>query len=206
MQTTEELVRSVKQSLRSTMNGVAARSMRDKGLAYKVIFGTELPRLQEMAQLLPHSANLSHALWQEDIRECRLLAPMLMPPEEFAADEADAWVSAMRFPEEADVATFHLFCRLPYAADKAFAWMAAESTLTRYCGYQLLGRLLAMGSRLTTRDAHQLLDHAAADRLDASLLLRRAAYRTLLRFADCGMPQARMAEQLLADFENAGAS
>jgi len=201
MQTTEELLRSVKQSLRSTMNGVASRSMREKGLTYKVIFGTELPRLQEMAQTLPHSANLSRALWQEDIRECHLLAPMLMPAEEFAADEADAWVAAMRFPEEADVAVFHLFSHLPYAADKAFAWMASEPTLTRYCGYQLLGRLLAMGRRLTTRDAHQLLDHAAADRLDESLLLRRAAYRTLLRFSDCGLPQERMAEPLLADFE-----
>ena len=42
-------MRHIKRSLRGVMNGPVSASMRDKGLAYKVIFGVELPRLQQMA-------------------------------------------------------------------------------------------------------------------------------------------------------------
>ena len=60
------------------MNGPVSQSMREKGLAYKVNFGVELPRLREMAEEWPHNYELAAALWKENIRECRLLAGMLM--------------------------------------------------------------------------------------------------------------------------------
>ena len=39
-----EAVREVKHLLRAAMNGPLSQSMRQKGLAYRVIFGVELPR------------------------------------------------------------------------------------------------------------------------------------------------------------------
>ena len=74
-----EQVRNVKLRLRGVMNGITSTSMRNKGLVYKVNFGVELPRLREMAEELPHTYSLATELWKEDIRECRLLAAMLMP-------------------------------------------------------------------------------------------------------------------------------
>lgn len=99
---TEEIVRDIKRSLRGVMNGITSRSMRDKGLAYKVNFGVELPRLCRLAEEFPHDYHLAAALWKEDIRECRLLAAMLMPSETFGEDLADLWVEQMRFVEEAE--------------------------------------------------------------------------------------------------------
>ena len=72
--------------------------MREKGLTYKVNFGVELPRLQQMAQEMPHTYELAARLWKEDIRECRLLAGMLMPAADFQADMAEVWVEQMRLP------------------------------------------------------------------------------------------------------------
>ena len=80
------------------MNGPVSQSMREKGLAYKVNFGVELPRLREMAEEWPHNYELAAALWKENIRECRLLAGMLMPTEDFPADLAELWVEQMNFP------------------------------------------------------------------------------------------------------------
>ena len=64
MSTTEkdilhEQVRNVKLRLRGVMNGITSTSMREKGLAYKVNFGVELPRLREMAEELPHTYALA---------------------------------------------------------------------------------------------------------------------------------------------------
>ena len=78
------------------MNGPVSQSMREKGLTYKVNFGVELPRLREMAEEWPHNYELAAALWKENIRECRLLAGMLMPTEDFPADLAELWVEFSR--------------------------------------------------------------------------------------------------------------
>ena len=132
--TLQEQIREIKKNLRGVMNGPVSQSMREKGLAYKVNFGVELPRLREMAEEWPHNYELAAALWKENIRECRLLAGMLMPTEDFPADLAELWVEQMNFPEEAECTVVHLFARLPYASEKAFAWIAREEPMFRLCG------------------------------------------------------------------------
>jgi len=86
----QEQLRQIKRALHSMMNGPISQAMRNKGLTYKVNFGVEKPRLEEYAHELPTTYELAAALWKENIRECRLLAGMLMPVEEFPADLADA--------------------------------------------------------------------------------------------------------------------
>lgn len=193
----QEQLRDVKRRLRGVMNGTASASMRDKGLNYKVNFGVELPRLREMAAELPAGYELAAALWKEDIRECRLLAAMLMPPACFDAALADLWVEQMRFPEEAECTVMHLFCRLPYASEKAFLWIAREESMFRLCGWLLLTRLLMQGARLSTRDADEVLDHVSAELRGADRLPANAARKALLRYMEAGPEEERRGEQLL---------
>lgn len=179
-------VRFIKRSLRGVMNGPVSASMREKGLTYKVNFGVELPRLTTMATEWPKRYDLAAALWKEDIRECRLLAAMLMPTEAFDGDLADIWVEQMRFTEEAEGVTMHLFARLPEASQKAFEWMAREERMFRLCGFLLIGRLL-MKAGLTERDANEFLDqaevaiHEAAEPGD-DRAVARAAYKAVLKY------------------------
>ena len=76
---THEKLKAIKQSFRLMMNGVAARSMRDKGLDYKINWGVSLPDLQTMAREYEQDYELAIELWKEDIRECKILATLLMP-------------------------------------------------------------------------------------------------------------------------------
>lgn len=191
-------LRFVKRSLHGMMNGPVSASMREKGLTYKVNFGVELPRLRELASTLPHSYELASALWKEDIRECRLLAGMLMPPERFDSELADVWVEQMRFTEEAECTVMHLFATLPDASDKAFEWMAAERDLTQTCGYLLLGRLLMRGAALSERDAREFLDHAATALKSGTAGVRGAAQKCLMKYMDQGPQQEQSAEAMLA--------
>ena len=88
----QEQVRAVKREFRLMMNGITSQSMREKGLTYRTNFGVELPRLKAFSDDLPHTTELAAALWKEQVRECRLLAPMLMPADDFEEDMADLWV------------------------------------------------------------------------------------------------------------------
>lgn len=196
--TLHEQVRNVKLRLRGVMNGITSTSMREKGLTYKVNFGVELPRLREMAEELPHTYHLAAALWKEDIRECRLLSAMLMPTEAFDEALADLWVEQMRFPEEAECTVMHLFARLPFASQKLFEWIAADSPMHRLCGWTLASRLFMKGLVPNERDEEELLDHLLADLKSADHIVSRAAQKALLRYMDLSEAHEARGEKLLS--------
>lgn len=180
-----EQVRNVKLHLRGVMNGVTSQSMREKGLTYKVNFGVELPRLRELAEEFPHTSALAGALWKEDIRECRILAGILQPAEDFSPEMADLWVEQMRFPEEADCTVMHLFARLPYASQKVFEWIARDEEYFQLCGWQLLNRLLGKGMVPSERDLNELNDQAEAALQSTNRFIQKAAYNAQGRLWEC---------------------
>ncbi len=194
-----EQQRLIKRALHAMMNGPVSASMREKGLTYKVNFGVELPRLQAYAQELPHTYELAATLWKEDIRECRLLAGMLMPPERMDADLADLWVEQMRFSEEAENTVMHLFTRCPWAAGKAFEWIASDDAMHQQCGYLILARLFMKGMRPSERDEVELLDQVEATLADTTAphAVRQAAHKALMKWMDLGEDEARRGDALL---------
>lgn len=196
-QPADEQLRLIKQSLRPMMNGVASKKMREAGIAYKINYGVELPRLKEFSGEFTPDSELATQLWSEDIRECRLLAAMLMPQADFSEQLAWEWIGQMRFPEEADCAVFHLIGTQPYASGLAFRCMAADEPLIRYVGYQLLNRLFMRGMAPTTRDAQEMLDQMASDLAGTNSYLRRAATNLLSRYMDRGIGERRMGEAML---------
>lgn len=80
---THEKIKEIKKSLRLSMNGIVSAHQRRQGLNYKINFGVEIPRLKELASRQEKSTLLAQSLWQDNIRECKLLAIFLYPTEEF---------------------------------------------------------------------------------------------------------------------------
>lgn len=192
------LLRYIKRSLHGMMNGVASASMRQKGLQYKVNFGVELPRLQAWAAELPHTYELAAALWKEDIRECRLLAAMLMPVERFDTELAQVWVEQMRFAEEAECTAMHLLCRVPGISQKAFEWIASAEAIPQVCGYMVLARLFMQGAAPSERDGAEFLDQAAAALTPAAdALVARAAGKAVMKYMQISTACEAAAEQML---------
>ena len=144
-------IRKIKTELRLAMNGVASAYMRENGMNYKLNFGVELPRLRAIAAEFPANHDLAQALWKEDIRECKLLAAMLQPTDTFYPEIADIWVESMPNAEIAQHTVQNLFCRLPYASQKAYEWIASEDEMFQQCGYLILARLFMQGLRPNER-------------------------------------------------------
>lgn len=197
--TTEEQIIQIHREFHSMMNGPVSQSMREKGLKYKVIFGVELPRLMAFAATLPHTRELAQALWKENIRESRIIAPMLMPTEEFCPEMADIWLEQANYAEEVQCCVMYLFQRLPYAPQKAFEWMADERPTFQMCGFQLIARLFANGTEATPRGEEEFLDQAAAALRSEDFHVRKAAHTAVLKFMDINLRCERRGDSLLTD-------
>lgn len=192
-----EMLLPIHRAFHGMMNGPLSTSMREKGLTYKVNFGVELPRLQEYAKTLPHTHELAQVLFKENIRESRLLAPMLMPIERFSPELADVWIESMQFTEEASACVHFLFSRLPYASQKAFEWIAREEWMFQFCGFQLLGNLFGQDMTPSPRDMEEYLDQAATALRSERLAIRSAAHKSLLKFMNLSDEATDKANDLL---------
>ena len=196
-------LREVKRMLRGVMSGPVSASMREQGLAYKVNFGVDQPRLREMrdeiVSLTDDAAALAQALWKENIRECRILACMIMPRKAFEADLAQEWVSQLRYAEEAQALTMYLLADEDYAADLAFRLVAADEPMQRLVAWLIFGRVFSMGKSLRERDADEWLDHVAAELHDqtADMELRRTALNALNRYMDLGKAEEARGMRIL---------
>ena len=71
-----ETLRDIRTQLRLNMNGVISSSMREKGMNYRLIFGVPLPEIKLIATRYRQDAELAQALWNEDIREFKILATL----------------------------------------------------------------------------------------------------------------------------------
>ena len=201
MEDVNQIVKEIKQSFRLMMDGATAQSMREKGLCYHLNWGATLPRLRQYAEELKDPASqryeLAIALWKEDVRECKILATMLMPPDEILPEVVDIWMEQTPTVEMAEQAAFNLYQHLPYAADKAYQWLSSSSDLPQICGYHVLSRLFARGQEPNERGINEFIDQALAALQSANPTLRKAALQSVIRFSGLGILHQRLAQSAL---------
>ncbi|MBQ2210685.1 MAG: DNA alkylation repair protein [Prevotella sp.] len=198
-----ELVKEIKQSFRLMMDGAVAKSMRDKGVDYKLNWGATLPCLREMAQEIASklTANspypLAIALWKENVRECKILATMLMPADEILPEVCDIWMEQMPSQELAEQASFNLWQHLPYAPEKAYQWIASDKEYYQLCGFHVLTRLFMNKQEPNDRGINEFLDQAQSSLQGPYVSVQKAALQSVLRFAELGLMYERMAKSAM---------
>ncbi len=195
--TTQERVKQIKQSFRPMMDGVVARSMRDKGLDYKLNWGATLPRLREMSDEIGKDYDLAIALWKEEVRECKILATMLMPADKMLPEVCDIWMEQVASQEIAEQVAFNLWQYLPYAAEKAFQWIAREEEYYQLCGYHVLTRLFMNKQEPNERGINEFIDQALAALQGPYMSVRKAAMQSVLRLSELGLMYERMTKSAL---------
>ena len=191
------MVKEIKQSFRQMMDGAIAKSMRDKGVDYKLNWGATLPRLRAKADELGFNYDLAIALFKENVRECKILATMIMPPDKVLPEVIDIWMEQITTQEIAEQAAFNLFQYLPYAPDKAYTWMASDKPLYQLCGFHILSRLFMNKQELNERGINEFIDQAVTALQGDSLMVRKAAMSAVQHFAELGLVYERIAKSAL---------
>lgn len=182
--TIHEIINDIKKELHANMNGIASAYMRQNGPAYRLNWGIELPRLKTIAAEFQPDHQVAQRLWQEDVRESRILATLLMPVENFDAELCQLWAEQIPNAEIAQMAVMNLFARLPYAADMAFRWLASDREMLQLCGLLLVTRLMINGCGITPEARDEVEDQAKSLLSSPNLHVRKAAQNTILRLEE----------------------
>lgn len=154
----DETIKEIKHSFRLLMNGVATDSMRRKGLSYHLSWGISLSDLRKMSEEYEKDINLAISLWKENIRECKILATMLMPCDEMLPEIADIWISEADNLELVEALAFNLLQNVSFASDYSFKLISSNNDLHQICGFHILSRLFIKGLIPCSRDIDELID------------------------------------------------
>jgi hypothetical protein len=195
---TKKKIKQIKQSFRLLMNGPVSQSMREKGLDYHINWGVSFMDLKKMAEEIGQDYDLAIELWKEDIRECKILATLLMPPDKMPIEIARIWMEQTHSQEMAEMQAFNLYQHVAYAPTIAYQWMAQESDLYQICAYNILSRLFMKGQEPNERGIHEFLDQAITAMQSGSVGVSHAAMNAVSRFAELGVVFERVAKSALA--------
>jgi 3-methyladenine DNA glycosylase AlkD len=198
---THAKLKEIKQSFRLLMNGVAAQSMREKGLDYHLNWGVALTDLRQMAAEYGKDYELAIELWKENIRECKILATLIMPPEKMLPEIVDIWMEQTHSQEVAEQACFNLYQHLQFAPVLAYQWMAAADEMRQMCGYLVLTRLFMRGQEPNERGINEFLDQAETALASSNSGLSHAALMCVQRFALLGDDYRLIALKALKSYD-----
>ena len=194
---THQKLMKIKRSFRLLMSGPTSQSMTQKGLGYKINWGVPFIELKKMALEYGKDYELAIELWKEDIRECKILATLIMPAEKMLPEITDIWMEQVKSQEMAEMLAFNLLQHVDYAPAIAYEWIATDKTLYEIAGFQLLARLFANGQEANERGINEFLDQATVALQGDNMGIKHAAANCVLRFADLGEEYEKIARAAL---------
>lgn len=194
---THQKLMKIKRSFRLLMSGPTSQSMTQKGLGYKINWGVPFIELKKMALEYGKDYELAIELWKEDIRECKILATLIMPAEKMLPEITDIWMEQVKSQEMAEMLAFNLLQHVDYAPAIAYEWIATDKTLYEIAGFQLLARLFANGQEANERGINEFLDQATVALQGDNMGIKHAAANCVLRFADLDEEYEKIARAAL---------
>ena len=201
MPSTQENLKAIKRSFRLYMNGVVSASMRQKGADYKINWGVSLEHLREMSQEYGKDEELADALWKENIRECKILATLIMPSSAMNAEKAEEWLNDIRTQEMAELTAYHLFQYMDSAMQMAISWLDKDQPLQRICAFHVLSNQFKQSVQMNEQDEARFLQYVLRSLKSSNMSERHAAMNALNHFADIDDVHDKQAQDLLEKWE-----
>lgn len=108
-------IQIIKHQFLAFRNGIISDTLRKAGSPFEIIFGLQLPQLKDIAKEIGKDRALGLELWADSkVREARILALLILPPDSISLDDALRMASDIRSREEADLLPFLLLRHTPH--------------------------------------------------------------------------------------------
>lgn len=138
-------------SLRALGSPENVAGMARFGILTKKAFGVSSADLKEIAKRARKEAEDRHALaaelWATGIHDARIAAVHIDDPKQVTAEQMDTWVRDFDNWAITDSTCGHLFCRSPFAYEKAYEWSGREEEFIKRAGIVMMAWLAVHDKR-----------------------------------------------------------
>lgn len=131
--------------LRSLGSPESVAGMERFGIVTRKSFGIPTPVLKQYAKEVKKQAADTHALalelWETGIYDARAVAFLIDDPKKVTRKQMDAWARDFDNWATVDGTCSYLFCRTPFAYEKAFEWADKKPEFIKRAGFSLMAYL-----------------------------------------------------------------
>lgn len=135
----EEKVMDIIMQIKHRMNGAVVNSMQESGIIYKVNYGVTIPELQQIAQPYKGDHDLAIQLFEQDIRECKIIASMIDTPAKVTGEQIDNWSNDFTNIEIVEQVCSNLFWKSDFAIPRSIEWCLEDDNLLQKAGLLIAG-------------------------------------------------------------------
>lgn len=135
----DEKVMNIIALIKQRMNGAVVESMRESGIIHKVNYGVTIPELQQIAQPFKGDHDLAIHLFEQDIRECKIIASMIDDPEKVTGEQIDTWSEEFNNHEIIEQVCNNLLWKSDFALPRSYEWCLDDDELLKKAGLLVVG-------------------------------------------------------------------
>jgi len=125
--------------IKQRMNGAVVESLRQSDIIYKVNYGVTIPELQQLAAPFKGDHELALRLFEEDIRECKIIATMIDDPAKITGEQIDSWSNNFENIEIVEQVCSNLFWKSDFALPRSVEWCLDDDSLMKKAGLLIAG-------------------------------------------------------------------
>lgn len=141
-------------------------------------FGIRTPELKAFAREVKKLVGDRHAtaleLWQSGIYDVRAVAFLIDDPKQVTPEQMDAWCADFDNWATVDGACSYLFCRTPYAYEKAFEWAEREPEFEKRAGFSMMAYLAVHDKKASDATLAEFLPILEKHAYDGRNFVRKA--------------------------------
>lgn len=104
-------------------------------------YGISVNTVRKIAKEIGKNHELAQELWDTGIHEARILASIVDLPRLVTDIQMERWVQQFDSWDVCDQCCSNLFCRTPFAYNKAVEWSRREAEFTKRAGFVLMAGL-----------------------------------------------------------------
>src|SRR4051794_28642673 len=113
-------------------------------------YGLSQPQMKAIAKEAgKNNHELALALWQTGIHEARHIAILMADKKQFTEALAERWLKDFNSWDIVDNACSVIFCRLPFAYEKAIEWSGREKEFEKRAGFAVMAFLAVHDKKAT---------------------------------------------------------
>jgi 3-methyladenine DNA glycosylase AlkD len=135
-------VEQILKSLESIGSATNVAGMERFGIVTAKAFGISTPVLKQFAKELKRQIvdrhQLALELWQTGVHEVRTVAYFIDDPKQVTKVQMDSWATDFDNWATVDGTCGHLFCRTPFAYEKAFEWSEKKQEYIKRAGFSMM--------------------------------------------------------------------
>lgn len=133
-------VQTVLNEIRRYMNGPVSVSLADFGIGYTVNYGVAVTELKKIAEGYKGNHELALVLFQEDIRECKIIASLIADPDKVTGEMVDTWAQSFTNIEIVEQVCTNLLWKTDCALSRSIEWCLGDDELLQKAGLLIVAR------------------------------------------------------------------